>query len=315
MNGAIGPAAGSERPVGFVGVGTMGRALVNRLLAAGHQVICFDVSVAAMERCVADGAAATGSPSEVARAAGIIFSMLPASTHVADALTGPGGAIEGAGDGNVFVELSTIERSAIDHLAARLLPVGASLLDGGVSASPSVAWAGGATLLIGGPEETYARVEPVLASLGSRLIHTGPLGTAKVAKLVNNLVGAGSMALLAEAFVLGAQGGIDPETLHEAMMASWARCANLETMPPVASLRPARVDDERFPDFSIDYMIKDLSCVLATARDHRAPALLTALVHELFAAASAGGFGGDGIWNVIEPIRALAGEPGTRPVT
>lgn len=241
--------------------------------------------------------------------------MLPTAEHVAAALTGSGGAVEGADEGNIFVELSTIERSAVDDLAARLLPVGAALLDGGVSASPRMAWNGSATLLIGGPDDSFATAEPVLRAMGGRLIHTGPLGTAKVAKLVNNLVGAGSMALLSEAFVLGQRGGVEPDVLHDAMMASWARCAHLEVLPPVESLRPAKVDDDRFPDFSIDYMIKDLWCVLATAKERRSPALITALVHQLFVAATAQGFGGDGIWNVIEPMWSLAGEPPTPPGT
>ncbi|MGH9243606.1 MAG: NAD(P)-dependent oxidoreductase [Acidimicrobiales bacterium] len=299
---------GPERhgPIGFLGVGTMGRGMVHCLLTAGYDVVCFDVSPTALDRVAADGAAVAESPADVARRARVVLSMLPAADHVEAALIGPGGAVDGAGDNSIFVDASTVDPMTIGRLASRLAPEGIKLVDGAVSGSPRMAWDGAVTLLVGGSHDVIEDLTPVLQSLCAMLIHTGELGTAKVAKLVNNLVGAVSMVLVSEAFAFGLRAGVDARVLHAAMMSSWARCANLESMAPVAALRPDSPPDERFPDFSIDNMIKDLTCVLETARHHGSVTALTSLAQQVYVAASAQGYGGDAIWNVFEAIRSAS---------
>src|SRR5512134_2520900 len=95
--------------IGFIGLGAMGRPMVNCLLRAGHEVHAYDVSAAALERIVADGAIASGSAAEAAAASELVFTMLPRSQDVLAAVLGPDGVAAGIRHGSVLLDTSTID--------------------------------------------------------------------------------------------------------------------------------------------------------------------------------------------------------------
>ena len=253
-------------PIGFIGIGAMGRPMTNSLLGAGYEMVCYDPSGPALDQVVQDGAQRATSAAGVAQQARVVFTMLPTAADVRAALLGEDGAADGARDGAIFIDTSTIDPMTIRSAGEALADKGIMLLDGGVSGSPPMAWASTLTLMMGGDEKSFARCEHMLASLCANLIYTGELGSAKVVKLINNMVGAVTMASVAEGFQLGEKAGLDPSILFEAMMGSWGRCLNLELRPPVPGLVEGSPADSDFEaDFSVDYMVKDLSCALATA--------------------------------------------------
>jgi 3-hydroxyisobutyrate dehydrogenase-like beta-hydroxyacid dehydrogenase len=290
---------GSEGPgetVGFIGLGAMGRPMANRLLGAGYQVVCHDLAPAAMERLVADGARPAGSAAAVAAGAPVVFTMLPEAADVRRALLGAGGAVEGAGEGSVFIDASTIDPMSVQAIGVELEAIGVTLLDAGVSGNPAMASEGTVTLTVGGPGPAVDKCRAALLVLCATLIHTGPLGSAKVVKLANNMVGAVTMAAIAEAFAFAGRAGVEPGVLYEAMMGSWGRCFQLEVRPPVPGLAEGSpADDEFAPDFSVDYMIKDLRYFLGAAETQRALVAIAAATHQLYVAASAAGDGGKDI--------------------
>ena len=174
--------------VGVIGVGAIGRSLVRRLIEGGFSVVVYDVSSAAIDAAVAMGASATASPSRLAEVSRIVLSSLPEARNVEEAYFGDHGAAESAGLGQTFLDLSTIDRRAFLDFAERLNEGGRRSLDGAVIGDPDTTASGGATLLIGGDYRPGEPLSSVLAALSKDVIHTGPLGSAKSAKLASNLV-------------------------------------------------------------------------------------------------------------------------------
>lgn len=301
-----------QSPVGIIGFGTMGRGLARNLRLAGREVVAFDVSEQAQARARRDGVGVEASPAALAERATVILSIVPSKREVREVVVGELGLVEAATSEHVLIEMSTVDPMTILELDRKVTPSGLTILDAGVSASPRMNWFGQGTLMVGGRAESLELVRPVLEAVSSDLIHTGELGSAKVAKLVNNLMGGVSMAALAEAFQLGDLNGVEPSVLYSGMMASWARCAILERMPPVLELRPADETDEEFPDFHVDYMEKDLACVVETAQAMGASHRMANAALELFSRARAAGLGSDPMWKVIDSLEVREG-PRCRP--
>ena len=295
----------------MIGLGAMGRPLASRLIDAGYAVHAYDVSGDAVERLVADGARAAGSAAAVAENAPFVLTVLPEAADVRRALLGASGAVEGAASGSIFFDASTIDPMSIQEIGGELGGTGITVLDGGVAGNPAMARDGIATLMVGGPQEAVEESRPILEALCGTLIYTGELGTAKTVKLVNNMVGAVSMAAVAEAFDLALKAGVEPEIIYDSMMGSWGRCFQLEIRPPMPGLAEGSpADDDYEPDFSVDYMIKDLSYALRTAEEQGSYIGLSALTRELYAASSARGEGSKDISVIGRAIEAMGDGPG-----
>ena len=292
--------------VGFVGLGAMGRPMVNCMLKAGYVVTVHDVSVAAVERLVADGAVAASSVREVAAASDLVFTMLPRAEDVVGVVLGPDGILDGIRPGSVLIDTSTIDVGTARSLAAPLAERGAGLLDGGVSGSPGLAWEGGVTFIVGGDETQVERFRPVFEALAATIVYAGPLGTAKAMKLANNMVAAILTAALAEAFTLITASGADPVVAKRAMDGSWAKTVMLDVMPPLPGLGPDSPADHGYEGgFSVGYMAKDLEAVLESAGQAGAVLLTTGFVHQLFTAAVARGDGALSLSALIRTTRAF----------
>lgn len=287
--------------VGLIGVGVMGRGFLRNLRASGHEVVCYDTSDQAMAAIEGKGILRATSPAEVTDRSDVILTMLPGKDEVEEVVHGEAGILIAATKGKVLVELSTIEPAVIARVMSAARPGELAVLDGGVSGSPKANWHGQSTFLIGGDTSVLQQVRPILEPLCSQLIHTGELGSAKVAKLINNLIAGVSMAAVAEAFQTGMLHGVSPTALYGGMMASWARCAVLERMPPIPELRPDEETDDRFPDFHIAYMAKDLMSTINTAVAVGASHVMATAAYEIFDTASRDGRGLEPIWRVVEP--------------
>ena len=214
----------------------MGRPLASRLIDAGYAVHVYDVSGDAVERLVADGARAAGSAAAVAENAPFVLTVLPEAADVRRALLGASGAVEGAASGSIFFDASTIDPMSIQEIGGELGGTGITVLDGGVAGNPAMARDGIATLMVGGPQEAVEESRPILEALCGTLIYTGELGTAKTVKLVNNMVGAVSMAAVAEAFDLALKAGVEPEIIYDSMMGSWGTMLPARDSPPYAGV-------------------------------------------------------------------------------
>ncbi len=213
---------GAREPLGFIGVGRMGGAMAERLLAAGHPVTVYDADQAALRRLQSAGAARADSPAAVASAARVVFASLPTPSAVLDVVRGPNGVRHGA-TARIFIDLSTSGASAAVAIDECLRECGMQALDAPVSGGVAGARAGTLAIMASGPRAAFDAIEPVITLLG-RVFHVGERpGLGQTLKLANNLMSQAAIAITAEALVMGVKAGLDPQLMLDVINVSSGR--------------------------------------------------------------------------------------------
>lgn len=256
--------------VAFIGLGTMGLPIARQLVAAGHDVVAYDIDRA---RARALGAEAAGSPAGAAADVELVFTSLPDPASVELIAREIAGAMP---TGGVFVDLSTGPPALARQLADELAGAGLGSLDAPVSGGPAGAAAATLTVMVGGAEATFERAEPLLRVFGRPFLVGGP-GAGQTAKLCNNLVAGVTMAALAEACAIAEREGIDAALLYELLTTSTGDSRVLRTRYPLAGVDPAHPSSREYePLFALDLIAKDLALALALGESRVAAAALSA---------------------------------------
>ena len=271
--------------IGFIGLGNMGGPMALNLQKAGHTVIAYDISPSALERAAQAGAVPARSPAEVARGAETVLTSLPTPLVVESVYLGPGGLLEGARAGQLFVDLSSITPHLARKLAERLAEVDVEFLDAPVSGGTTGAAAGTLAIMVGGDPQTLARAEPVLRCIGERIFHAGPVGAGSTIKILNQLLmGINSMAML-EMLSLARRSGIDLALVKEIISASSGFSRAVQTRFDKAAQHDFQ------PGFAIDLMCKDLRLGREMAKELGAELPVASLVLSIYEQASEQGLG------------------------
>ena len=284
--------------IGFIGLGIMGRPMAGHLLAAGHALFVHDLGPVAPALLEA-GATACDSGREVAQRAEIVITMVPDTPHVEAALFGPGGVAEGLSPGKVVVDMSSISPMATKELARRVNALGCDYLDAPVSGGEVGAKAASLTIMVGGPEAAFARVEPLFKLMGKNITLVGGNGDGQTTKVANQIIVALTIEAVGEALLFASKAGADPARVRQALMGGFANSRILE-------VHGERMVTRNFePGFRIELHQKDLNLALAGARSLGISLPNTATCQELFnAAAAAGGAAWDhsGMVRVLEML-------------
>lgn len=222
----------SGQTIGFVGLGNMGRAMVDHLMAGGHALRVHARRAEAMQPFVARGATACGSPAEAARGAAVVFTNVTATADVEQVLFGPGGVVEGAEPGTIVIDHGTISAAATRGFAARLAEQGIDMLDCPVSGGVKGAQAATLSMMVGGRPEVLERVRPLLQLLGKTITHCGGHGAGQVVKACNQIVQVVNIQGIAEAMLFSRANGVDPQTMLAAISAGFAGSRMLDLMGP-----------------------------------------------------------------------------------
>ena len=222
----------SSQTIGFVGLGNMGRAMVDHLMAGGHALRVHARRAEAMQPFVARGAIACGSPAEAARGAAVVFTNVTATADVEQVLFGPGGVVEGATPGTIVIDHGTISAAATRGFAARLAEQGIDMLDCPVSGGVKAAQAGTLSIMVGGKAEVLERARPLLQLLGKTITHCGGHGDGQVVKACNQIVQVVNIQGIAEAMLFARANGVDPQTMLAAISAGFAGSKMLDLMGP-----------------------------------------------------------------------------------
>lgn len=274
--------------IGFIGLGRMGAAMAHNLLRAGHSLSVHDIRPEAAAAHVAAGAVWAESPAEAARAAEIVFTCLPGPAEVEQAVMGPAGVLQGMERGSIHVDLSTNAPSVVRALAGHMQPRGCIACDAPVSGGVTAAENASLQVMVGCDEAAFRRIEPVLRGIGSRISHTGPVGSATVAKLVHNLLYIATRSVMAEAFTLGVKAGVDPDALLEAVRGSaFGQGLMLSHFMPEMVLK-GRFEPVRF---AMRLARKDVGLATALARELDVPMPLAGLTEQMLVEATARGWG------------------------
>ena len=222
----------SGQTIGFVGLGNMGRAMVDHLMAGGHTLRVHARRAEAMQPFVARGATACGSPAEAARGAAVVFTNVTATADVEQVLFGPGGVVERATPGTIVIDHGTISAAATRGFAARLAEQGIDMLDCPVSGGVKAAQAGTLSIMVGGKAEVLERARPLLQLLGKTITHCGGHGDGQVVKACNQIVQVVNIQGIAEAMLFARANGVDPQTMLAAISAGFAGSKMLDLMGP-----------------------------------------------------------------------------------
>jgi 3-hydroxyisobutyrate dehydrogenase len=287
--------------IGFVGLGAMGGAMAGHLVTCGYAVTGYDVSGERAEAAALAGVVRAASPAEAARAADVVLSSLPNPGAVREAYLGSGGIVAAARPGATLVDLSTVDPDTWKDVARVAAARGLSCLDAPVSGGPVEAGSGRLVFLVGGEADALERCRPLFATLGSEIHHVGPLGSAQVVKIVNNVMTMGNVAVAAEAMVLGVKAGLDPQRLFDILSTSGGRSHHfLKRFPNVLA-------GDFAPRFSIALSRKDLGLAARLAESLGVPMLTTAVVRQVYEAAAAAGLDGQDMAAVTELLERWAG--------
>ncbi len=287
--------------VGYIGLGIMGASMARNLMKAGHTLVVHNRSRAIVDRLAAEGAIPAFSPREVAEQVEFVCTNLPDSPDVEQVVLGPEGIIEGAHDGLVYIDNSTIKPETARDLAERLAERGVPALDAPVSGGDIGARDGTLTIMVGGPYDAFERALPLFEAMGRTVTWIGESGAGQIAKVANQIIVAGTMVAMAEALVLVQKAGVDPVRVVQTISRGAAQCWALDNKPPKLFRR------DLSPGFKAYMQAKDLKIVMDTGRAHHVPLPLTAVAHQLYEAMVAMGNGELDNSAVITVLEALAG--------
>ena len=288
--------------VGYIGLGLMGKPMARNILKAGFPLVVHNRSRAAVDELVAEGATAAWTPAEVARQVDVVITNLPDSPDVEHVALGADGIIEGAHEGLIFIDNSTIKPATARKIAAGLAEKGVSALDAPVSGGDIGAINGTLTIMLGGEQAALEKAMPVLEAMGKSITLVGDAGAGQIAKVCNQIMVAAQMVGMGELLMVAQKAGADPQKVVQAIKGGAAQCWALDIKPP------RLFDGNRQPGFKAYMQAKDLNIVLDTAREYGVPLPGTSANTQLFSAMLEMGMGDLDNSAVIGVIEALAGE-------
>ena len=287
--------------IGFIGLGIMGRGMVDNLLGAGFELTIWNRTAGRMSPFIERGASVASSPSEVASKSDIIITCVSDTPDVEQVLLGADGVIHGASAGDLVIDMSTINPVNTVEIARQLNERGVNMLDAPISGGSEGAANGTLSIMIGGGEDDVARAMPCFKAMGSTITHVGEQGAGQTVKLSNQILCVVNMLAASEALLFAKAGGVDLDKMLQAVTGGAAGSWML------ANRGPQVIDDYWEPGFSIDLQQKDLRLVLGAADKMGIPVIATALCFNLYRTLQAQGHGGDGNHSIIRALEAMAG--------
>jgi 3-hydroxyisobutyrate dehydrogenase len=262
--------------IGFIGLGNVGSQLAGNLLRHGVALTVRDIDAARVAALVARGARAAASPRELAAGVDVVITCLPSPAVCAAVMEAEDGVLAGLAPGALWLEMSTTDHKEVRRLGARVAERGATALECPVSGGCHRAASGNISIFAGGTRAAFEHALPVLAILGQRILHTGPLGSASQLKVLTNYLCTVHLAALAEALTVARVAGLDLNTAYEAIRISSGNSFVHETESQVI------LNGSRDINFTMDLVIKDVGLFDALAASLCVPLELSPLVLAIF---------------------------------
>lgn len=242
--------------LGFIGLGTMGGPMVQRLLDAGHQVTGYNRTRSRAQWLVDLGMDWADSPRVAAQSAEVTFTMVRDTEALQAVAQGPDGLLAGLGPGKIYVEMSTVSPAISQELAQQVAAKGARMLDAPVSGSVITLKAGQLSIMVGGDRETYEQVRPVLLNIGPTVNYVGGSGLAVIMKIAINLSLPVQIMALCEGLLLAEKSGIPRKVALEVLLNS------VVASPALKYRAPLILDPPPEPLFDVNMIQKDLLLAL-----------------------------------------------------
>lgn len=262
--------------IGFIGLGNVGGKLAGSLLRNGFDVIVRDLDRALAAPFLERGAAWAESPQAMIEAADAVITCLPSPAASAQVVEGPEGLLAGLSAGKIWLEMSTTDEAEVRRLAAKVEAAGGIALEAPVSGGCHRAATGNISIFVGGDRATFERLLPALSAMGRRVLHTGPLGSASVLKVVTNYLCSVHLVALGEALTVAAKAGMDLATTFEAIRISSGNSFVNETESQVILNGSYNIN------FTMDLVLKDMGLFDGLAERLGVPLEVSPLVLDIF---------------------------------
>ena len=296
-----------EQRIAVIGMGQMGSAMAERLGEVGLDVLGYDINIQTRQRLAGRGVPVSDSLRAALAGRNVILTSLPDPKAVRAVWLGEGGIVALAEPGNLCIELSTIDPATMREVAEAGTQRKLAVVDCPVSGSPSEARQGKLILIVGGERSVVDRARSLLLHLGETCRYTGDIGTAKVVKIVNNMMSMGNVLVASEAFALGVAAGVEPQTLYDALSVSGGRSHHFTKRFPNA------LKGDFSPRFKMELGEKDLALAIELGRSVKLPTPAASIVRELFALALTEGFRGQDIVALLAMYQRWTKQDGNAP--
>jgi len=295
-NGAISP---DTTRIGWIGTGVMGNSMCGHLLAAGYRATVFNRSPAKAASLVDRGATLVDSPKQVAERSDVVFTIVGFPSDVEEVILGDDGVLSGSAEGTTIVDMTTSKPSLAERIAHVAASRGVASVDAPVSGGDTGARNGTLSIMVGGLEDDFNRLQPLFQLMGSTVVHQGGPGRGQHTKMVNQTLIASGMIAVCEALLYATRAGLDLNTVLQSVSSGAAGSWSLSNMAP------RMIGGDFDPGFFVEHFIKDMRIALdeAAAMNLSLPGL--ALAQQLYQAVVAQGHAKDGTQALILAMAEL----------
>ena len=262
--------------VGFIGCGNVGAKLAGSLLRNGFDLMVRDLDQDAARSLLDGGAAWAHTPQAMAEGCDVVVTCLPSPGACSTVMEAADGVLAGLSVGKVWMEMSTTDEAEVRRLGSLVEATGASAVDCPVSGGCHRAATGNISIFAGGERDAFEAVLPVLTAMGRQILHTGPLGSASVLKVLTNYLASANLLSLAEALTTATAAGMDLATTYEAIRISSGNSFVHETESQVI------LNGSRDINFTMDLVVKDIGLFDDLARRLDVPLDLSPLLVDVF---------------------------------
>jgi 3-hydroxyisobutyrate dehydrogenase len=262
--------------VGFIGLGNAGGALAGTLLRNGVDLVVLDLDPARVADFVARGARGGTGPAALMSECDTVITCLPSPAASAAVVEGPDGLLSAVVPGKCWAEMSTTDAAEVQRLGAMIVARGGRVADVPVTGGVHRAATGNISILAGCDRATFEHLLPLLVIMGRDVLHTGPLGSASILKVMTNYLATANLVSLCEALTTMTAAGIDPATSYEAIRISSGTSFVHETESQLI------LSGSRDVNFTMDLVQKDIGLFQSLAEQHDVPLELSPLLIRIF---------------------------------
>ncbi|MBD8134229.1 oxidoreductase [Bacillus sp. AFS026049] len=249
----------SNKVIGFIGLGVMGKSMAAHLLKAGFEVFVYTRTKDKSSELLSQGAKWAAAPKEIAQKANVIISMVGYPSDVEEIYLGENGLIENGKQGTYLIDMTTSTPTLAVKIAEEAKKRGMESLDAPVSGGDIGARDAKLTIMVGGSSEAFEAVLPIFDILGSNVVHQGPAGSGQHTKMCNQIAIASNMIGVTEAISYAKKAGLDPDRVLRSISSGSAGSWSL------SNLVPRMVEGDFEPGFYIKHFIKDMKIALDEA--------------------------------------------------
>ena len=262
--------------IGFIGLGNVGYKLANSLLEDGFELFIHDLEQEKANPLIKSGANWSESPAQLTSQVDAIITCLPSPSIVREVMEGESGVLEGIDSSKLWIEMSTTDAAEMKRIAAKVSQAGAKAVEAPVSGGCHRAATGQIAIFVGGDRSAFEIALPVLSSIGYKILHVGPIGSASVLKVVTNFLASTHLVALGEALMVCKKSGIDLKKAYEGIKISSGNSFVHETESQVILNGSYNIN------FTMDLVCKDVGLFKSLSESFDIPTEVASLVYDTF---------------------------------